>query len=1157
MSSLNAEFKKRENKILSYWKEHKIFEKSLAQTQNQKKFVFFEGPPTANGRPGIHHFLARAFKDLYGRYKTMKGYFVLRKAGWDTHGLPVELEVEKKLGFKSKKDIEEFGIEPFNAKAKESVWEYKTEWEHFTNEMGYWLDMDHPYITYDNKYIESVWQVVKRIWDKGYIYKAHKVVPFCVRCGSTLSSHEVAQGYATVEDTSVFLKFKVTGSKLKDILGSSILAWTTTPWTLPGNLALAVGKEIDYVLVEKRGGKYVLAKERLESVLGKESQIIKEFKGSDLVGTSYAPLFNVPKLRSDKSYQVYLADFVSTEDGTGVVHTAVMYGEEDYNLGTELGLPKNHTVNEQGNFIDVSADLDGRFVKDQETENVIIEYLKSHDLLLRSEKYSHEYPFCWRCSTPLLYYAKDSWFIRMSDLRDKLIENNNQINWVPDHLKDGRFGQWLKEVKDWAITRERYWGTPFPIFTCKGCGHHEAIGSLADLEEKRYRKGNKYILIRHGHSEKNGHEGKAEIISSKLDRDTYHLTVQGERDIKELVAQLKSEGVDMIFSSPFMRTKETADILGKELNLSVIVDDRVKEYDHGFDCEGKTHNACNFVHVDRDWDERHNDGETLREVKSRVAQFLLELESKYDDKTIVVVSHADTIVMMEAFGHNREEKEAVALREKDFPVEGQPRFLRLKNYPYDRNGNLDVHRPFIDSVELKCSKCDGIMKRIPDLMDVWFDSGAMPYAQWHWPFENKEMAESSMMGLKKAEQFPADFIVEAIDQTRGWFYTLLAVSTLLGNGAPYKNVMSLSHVLDEKGKKMSKSRGNVVSPFEVMEKYGADAGRWYFYTVNDVGEYKLFSLNDVELRLKNFIMMVGNCLRFYEMYSGEVEKENQNMPNSLLDRWVLSRFDSLVGYVTDRLDKYDTLNASRAIEKFVADDFSNWWLRRSRKRKEALPLLRHLLIEVCKLVAPFTPFMAEDIYLKLRTSGMPISVHLERYPEINTSVRDEVAEKEMEMAREIVTVGLAQRRSNNIKVRQPLRKVTVRGNARLSDDIENIIRDELNVKEISYSPEGESVAVLDVVLDEELIREGLAREFARQIQEMRKDAKFAVDEKVHGQWHSDSDRISAAIRQWSQKISEDTLVVLHNSPKTNETFEVEGTFDLAPGSSIYVGLRRK
>ncbi len=1139
------DFKKAEHKVLEFWKTNKTFEKSLENREKAKRFVFFEGPPTANGLPGVHHVLGRAFKDIICRFKTMQGFYVLRKAGWDTHGLPVELEVEKELGFKNKKDIEKFGIAEFNKKAKQNVWKYKKEWEEMTRRIGFWVDMDHPYITYDNYYIESVWAVLKEAWDRDLLYQAHKVVPFCTRCGTALSSHEVAQGYKLIKERSVYLKFK-----LKD-KNSFVLAWTTTPWTLPGNVALAVGKDIDYVTAGKDGEKYILAKDLAEKVLGTGYKIEEEMKGKDLVGLEYEPLFDVKELKSPASYKIYDAEFVSTQDGTGVVHTAVMYGEDDYVLGTKLSLPKFHTVDEAGKFIHVSQELDGRLVKNEETEELILGHLKKKNNLFKEEDYEHDYPFCWRCNTPLLYYAKNSWFIKTSSLRSKLLANNEKVNWVPEHIKEGRFGQWLREIKDWAISRERYWGTPLPVWQCEKCGAYKVAGSLEDLEKNRYAPKNEYYLLRHAHNTHSPSADNKLAISTKIENDKYSLTEKGKAQAQKIAKELKKTGIDAVYTSPFRRTKETAEIVSRELGIGYHTDERLKELDHGSMCEGKTEYACIDPEAPRNLDTKYGDGESWRMSRARMFDFIKETDRKHKGEKILIVSHRSPLWLLETALLGVNDEESVRRREDFYIEEGEFRKVDFKNLPYDDEGNLDMHRPYIDEIKLRCPGCKGEMNKAKDLVDVWLDSGAMPFAQWHWPFENKDILK---------EQFPADYIVEGLDQTRGWFYTLLAISTLMDKGPAYKNVICLGLVLDEKGQKMSKSKGNVVSPVEILDKYGADAARWYFYTVNSPGDYKLFAMKDIESKLKGFLFTLSNCLRFHELYKDPEDSEDsreqdagQNM--HLLDGWILSRLNRVAREITDSLNAYDITASARMIEKFVIEDLSNWWLRRSRKRKGAMGLLRFLLFEVSKLIAPFTPFIAEEIYLQTDNFGdQPDSVHLQNWPEVNKKEINDALEKEMEVVRNIVTSGLAVRKEKQIKVRQPLASVTITG--KLSPDLEELVKDELNVKEIKYDAGQKEPAVYDLELSQALEDEGLARELIRQIQDMRKEAKYKFDQKLYVQWHSESEDIKRAINRWEDEVKNETLLYeLVNSPKDNKTYDVEKESDLSPNKKIWLGIK--
>ena len=1144
------DFKRTEHKILEYWKTHKTFDKSLEnrKSASRQRFVFFEGPPTANGLPGIHHSLARAFKDIVCRFKTMQGFFVLRKAGWDTHGLPVELQVEKELGFKNKKDIEQYGIEEFNKKAKESVWKYKKEWEDMTKKMGFWIDLNDPYITYDNKYIESLWAIIKKIWNKKLLYKAHKVVPLCVRCGTPLSSHEVAQGYKKIKDRSVYIKFKVKGQDYY------ILAWTTTPWTLPGNVALAVGKNINYVLAEKGGERYILAGDLAEKVLGSGYKIEKEIKGKELVGLEYEPLFDIKELKSTKSYKVYDADFVSTEDGTGVVHTAVMYGEDDYVLGTKIGLPKFHTVDETGKFIHVHPKLNGKYVKTKETEEAILEYLRGNNNLLKEEEYEHDYPFCWRCDTPLLYYAKDSWFIKMSSLRSKLLANNKKINWVPSHMKEGRFGQWLKEVKDWSFSRERYWGTPLPVWQCVTCGSCKVAGSLEDLEKNRFSPKNQYYILRHAHNTHTTYGDEKLIISTKLENDNYELTKKGIIQAEKTAKRLKKEKMSSIYCSPFLRTRQTAEIISRELGVKYHIDSRITELDHGSMCEGKTEYVCIDPNAKKDLDTKYGDGESWRIGRSRMFDFIKEIDRKHKGEKILIISHRSPLWLLESALLDFDDQKTVDNREELYLKEGELREIDFKNYPYNKNGTLDMHRPFIDRIVLKCSNCTSEMMKIPDLVDVWFDSGAMPYAQWHWPFDYAQGKPSKKIF---ESQFPADYIVEGMDQTRGWFYTLLAVSTLLDKGTPYKNVISLSHVLDEKGQKMSKSRGNVVSPFDVMDKFGADAARWYFYTINSPGDYKLFAEKDVESKLKGFLFTLSNCLRFYELYKSQSDDKRQRADDqdlNLLDKWVLSKLNRLITQTTKNLEEYDITTAARVIEKFVIEDFSNWWLRRSRKRKEAVGMLRFLLFEISKLIAPFTPFIAEEIHL-ITNDGSFNSVHLQNWPKANKKLVDDNLENEMVRVKDIVAAGLALRKESQVKVRQPLASISIAG-AELEKDLEDLIKEELNVKEIKYKSNQKELVIYDFKLDQNLLDEGMANELQRRIQDIRKEKGLNINESAELSWRSEDPDVKRSINKFSQKIEGITSTAIIAGAEFKKADIVE-EFDLATGKKIKIEFKKK
>lgn len=868
---MELNFSKIEEKVLKFWRKNKTFEKSIAQRKKAKNFVFYEGPPTANGRPGIHHVLVRSFKDIICRYKTMRGFKVERKAGWDTQGLPVELEVEKKLGFKSKQEIEKYGIAKFNKVCRASVWQYKKEWEKLTERIGFWLDMKKPYITYENDYIESVWWIIKQIWGKGLIYKGHKVVPYCARCETNLSSHEVALGYKNVEETSIYVKFPVKGER-----NSYLLAWTTTPWTLPANVALAVNSKLAYVKIKTGSEIFILAKERLGAV-DEKYEILEEIKGKDLLGLKYEPLFNFSQ-PDKKAYFVVGGDFVSTEEGTGLVHIAPAFGIDDMAVGKKNNLPVLMTVDLHGKFKPEIKPWAGLFVKD--ADQMIINDLASRNLLFKTEAHRHDYPFCWRCQRPLLYYAKEGWFIDMQPVKAKLIKNNQKINWVPGHLKEGRFGEWLNDVKDWAMSRERYWGTPLPIWQCQKCRETICIGSVKEMIKKSVQK------------------------------------------------------------------------------------------------------------------------------------------------------------------------------------------INLK----------DLHKPYIDKVVLKCQKCQGKMRRTPEILDVWFDSGSMPFASGAAP-----------------KLFPADYICEAVDQTRGWFYTLLAIATLIGRESPYKNVISLGHVLDEKGEKMSKSRGNVVSPWEMAAKYGADSVRWYFYTINQPGEPKLFTEKDLSDTLRRFIMTLWNCYAFFKTYQTKRSvKYNLQKSKNALDEWIISKLNGLILQVTESLDKYDVTSSARAIERFTVEELSLWYIRRSRKRfEEAAPILNFVLVSLSKLAAPFIPFLSESIYQGLKSDNL--SVHLDNWPSADKKLINKELEEKMTKTREIATLALAERAKAGIKVRQPLNELRIKNNElRKEKELLDLIKEEVNVKRIALGKE----LKLDTKITPELKEEGEVREIIRHIQEARKKANLKPQDKV-------------------------------------------------------------
>ena len=1039
-----------EENVLKFWKKEKIFEKSLSTRAGGPEYVFFEGPPTANGRPGVHHVLARAFKDMFPRYKTMRGYHVSRRGGWDTHGLPVEIEVEKKHGFTNKQQIEEYGIEKFNQECKKSAFDYIQDWERLTDRIAFWVDLQEAYVTFTNDYIESLWWILRQFWDKNLLYQGFKVVPYCPRCGTPLSDHEVAQGYDEVTDPSVFVRMP-----LMDEPGTSLLVWTTTPWTLPANVAVAVASEVSYVKVERSlpetatgtsGGteKLILAEALLKKVFrDEEVNVLETFKGKKLQGVKYKPLFTFLPPEKPAHY-VILADFVTTEDGSGLVHMAPAYGADDMKAAMEYDLPVIMAVAPDGKFIPEVTPWRGVFVKDADPS--IITDLDNRGLLFRSMPYTHTYPFCWRCKTPLLYYAREAWYIRTSQFKERLTGLNRTINWVPEHIKEGRFGNWLENNIDWALSRERYWGTPLPVWECADCKHQHCIGSVAEL----------------------------------------------------------------------------AQLAGRDLT------------------------------------------------------------------------------------------------------------------------DLDMHRPHVDTVHFACQECGGKMTRVPELIDVWFDSGAMPYAQWHYPFENQETFK---------RQFPADYICEAVDQTRGWFYSLHAIITMLMDNVAYKNVLCLGLILDGNGEKMSKSKGNIVNPWDVLDLHGADAFRWYLYTATPPGNERRFSVDLVGEVLRSFTLTLWNVYSFFVTYAN-LDKwtpaaAGQPLAYSTLDRWILSELNTLVRDVTEAYERYDVTAATRPVEKFV-EALSTWYLRRSRRRfwksdsdsdkQAAYQTLYTALVTLSKLLAPAMPFLADELYQNLvRTvdASAPESVHLATWPEPNLTLVDEKLNRQMALVMRLASLGHAARAKANRKVRQPLAEAAfsvANVNEREAvTDYADLLEDELNVKEVrllnaatealshSVKPlpkqlgqkygnkfpalqkailalnaeetahalltagklplevEGQSyeilpeevevkslakegfaiaedgpyVAALVTDLTPELVREGLAREFVRRVQDFRKISGLDVADRIR-LYLSASPGLQTALELHRETIMGETLALeLHFTPSPYTSKVTVEEFD---GEKVMIAL---
>ncbi len=1011
----------REKAITAFWKENDIFQKSMKNREGQENFTFFDGPPTANGKPHIGHVLTRAVKDLIPRYRTMKGYHVLRKAGWDTHGLPVELEVEKQLGISGKPQIEKYGIEDFIKKCKDSVFTYQSEWEEMSDRVGFWADMNDPYVTYHNDYIESVWWALRQIWDKGLLYKGHKIMPYCPRCGTSLSSHEVAQGYKDVKENSLIVKFKIPNQE-----NAYILAWTTTPWTLPSNVALCVNPGETYVKVQiEDGSTYILAKALVKSVFGDtEVQEIETYRGTDLCGMEYEPLYTFIK-PDGKAYYIIADNYVTMDDGTGIVHIAPAFGEDDSRVCKENGLPFICHVNTQGKFVPETGEWSGLFVKD--TDKLVIRDLKERNQCFAVIPFEHSYPFCWRCDTPLLYYACDTWFIKMTAVRDQLLKNNETVNWLPDNIKHGRFGNFLENIIDWGLSRSRYWGTPLPIWECS-CGHRHVIGSIQELKEM------------------------------------------------------------------------------------------------GINC------------------------------------------------------------------------------------------------PED----IELHKPYVDQVKLRCPECGGEMTRVSEVIDCWFDSGSMPFAQWHYPFENKEKFE---------ENFPANFISEAVDQTRGWFYTLMAISTLLFDKAPYKNVIVLGHVQDDKGVKMSKHKGNVILPMDILNAQGSDAVRWYFYSNSAPWLPNRFSAKNVSESQRKFLGTLWNTYAFYVLYA-EIDQFDptkyrlEDCKLTVMDRWILSKLNHVIDDVDKNLGSYHITEATRAITEFT-DELSNWYVRRCRGRYwgsalsedkiAAYMTLYTTLVTFSKVCAPFIPFMTEEIYQNLVLSvdaSAPESVHLCDFPKAQADFDNPEIEQEMDAIRKIVMLGRACRNEANIKNRQPLSKLYIQTENKVNAAYNDIILEELNIKEVAFTDQAsdfityhfkpqmrtvgpkygklmrpifdeiakmDGAAVMDqlnsgepltltvdgtevsigkedvlietlqkdgfvstsdqgftVVLDtnltDALIAEGFEREFISKVQTMRKDSGFEVTDHIHV-CYSGSDKLKAVIADFEEEIKAQLLAETIVEQKTESAKE--------------------
>ena len=1082
----------REEQILEFWQENKIFQKTLEKQSPKGEFVFYDGPPFATGLPHYGHLLAGTIKDVIPRYQTMQGFHVPRKWGWDCHGLPLENLVEKELKLESKKDIQEYGVAAFNEHARSAVLQYADDWRRIIPRTGRWVDMDNDYRTMDTSYSESVWWAFQTLYNKKLIYKDFKSMHLCPRCETTLSNFEVGQGYADVKDISVTVRLP-----LIDEPGVSLLVWTTTPWTLPGNVAAAVGSDVVYAYVQHKDEILIIAEDLVADVFEEEVEIIKKVTGEDLAGTAYMPPFtyyhdNETVENRDNAWKVYTGEFVTTEDGTGIVHIAPAFGSDDMQLARTHALPIIHHVGTDGAFVPTVTDFAGIRVKQkddtQSADIEIIKYLAGTGSLFKKQKIEHSYPHCWRCATPLLNYAADSWFVDVTKLKPRLLAENKKVKWVPEHIGSKRFHNLLEGAPDWAISRSRYWGAPIPVWKCEECPEVSVIGSIDELKKRTAQSGNTFFVMRHGESVGN----LTAAVSSKDDAGDV-LTEKGEQQVADMANRLDKDDVDLIITSPYKRTQQTANIIAKQLGLApdaVIVDERVTEFYPGDRFKGKTWDDYHTeVSVEEQFDGEFPGGENRNDVRQRAGEFLYDVDLQHENTNILVVTHEGVADQLHVVAVGATPEEARTITSEVNLKNAEVRKIDFTPIPHNQSFALDLHRPYIDGVVLACS-CGGTMRRITEVFDCWFESGSMSYASNHYPFST-EVFQPEQGLFKKQKGFPAQFIAEGLDQTRGWFYSSLVLGVALFNETPYQNVIVNGIIQAEDGQKMSKSLQNYPDPLELIDTYGVDAMRYYMMASAVVRAEDLnFAEAGVDEVSKKVIARLENVLSMYQLYADQ-GISSHNSSESVLDVWIVSRVQQLIESVTASMDTYELDRATRPIGEFV-DDLSTWYVRRSRDRikgddsERALGTLRYVLLETAKVCAPFTPFIAERIYQTVE--GEQESVHLADWPHVG-----KVAEKVltyMSTTREVVSQALEARARAGIKVRQPLAQLTI--TEELPEEYLVIIAEEVNVKEVLVHADMVEKMILDTELTEELRNEGKVRDLIRMIQVERKKTGLAV-----------------------------------------------------------------